>query len=184
MTQYYRSETNLFVRVAGDGDLSARLKRLVADFDPRLPVLDQSTMDDQVAFSVFPQQLALWVTGSLGLVALLLALLGIYGVIAYSVTRRAREIGIRLALGAARGSVLRLVLAQGVRTAAMGVLIGSAISFVATRLLASLLFGVPPTDPTAFVSAAAVLGAAALIASWLPARRAAAVDPMIALRAE
>lgn len=184
MAQYYRSETNLFVHVAGDGDLSGPLKRLVAQFDPRLPVLDQSTMDDQVAFSVFPQQLALWVTGSLGLVALLLALLGIYGVIAYSVARRTREIGIRVALGAARGSILRLVLAQGVRTAAIGVLIGSAISFVATRVLASLLFGVRPTDPIAFVSAAAVLGAAALIASWLPARRAAAVDPMIALRAE
>ena len=184
MSQYYRAHTNLFVRVSGGRDVSGALKRLIAQFDPRLPVLDQSTMDDQVAFSLFPQQLALWITGSLGLVALLLALLGIYGVIAYSVAQRTREIGIRVALGAARGAVLRLVLGQGIRSAAIGLLIGAVMAFGATRLLASFLFGVPSTDVVAFGGAAALLTVAALVASWLPARRAAAVDPMVALRAE
>ncbi|MFI5227416.1 MAG: ADOP family duplicated permease [Gemmatimonadales bacterium] len=184
MAQHYSAHTNLFVRVSDDRDLSGSLRRLVAQFDPRLPVLDQSTMDDQVAFSLFPQQLALWITGSLGLVALLLALLGIYGVIAYSVTQRTREIGVRVALGAARGTVLRLVLRQGLRTAAVGVVVGAALAFGATRLIASFLFGVSSTDGVAFAAAAALLTAAALTASWLPARRAAAVDPMVALRAE
>ncbi|MFL5615395.1 MAG: ADOP family duplicated permease [Gemmatimonadaceae bacterium] len=184
MSQYYRPHTNLFVRVSGNQELSGPLKRLVAQFDPRLPVLDQSTMDDQVAFSLFPQQLALWITGSLGLIALLLALLGIYGVIAYSVAQRTREIGVRIALGAARGAVLRMVLREGIRTAAVGLLVGALVAFGATRLLASFLFGVPPADVVAFGGAAALLAAVAVIASWLPARRAAAVDPMIALRAE
>jgi predicted permease len=184
MSQYYRAHTNLFVRVSGNRDLSAPLKRLVAQFDPRLPVLDQSTMDDQVAFSLFPQQLALWITGSLSLVALLLASLGLYGVIAYSVAQRTREIGVRIALGAARGEVLRMVLRQGIRTTAIGLLVGVVAAFGATRLLASLLFGVSSTDLAAFGGAATLLAAVALIASWLPARRAAAVDPMIALRAE
>jgi ABC-type antimicrobial peptide transport system permease subunit len=170
--------------VSGNRDLSAPLKRLVAQFDPRLPVLDQSTMDDQVAFSLFPQQLALWITGSLSLVALLLASLGLYGVIAYSVAQRTREIGVRIALGAARGEVLRMVLRQGIRTTAIGLLVGVVAAFGATRLLASLLFGVSSTDLAAFGGAATLLAAVALIASWLPARRAAAVDPMIALRAE
>jgi predicted permease len=184
MSQYYRAQTNLFVRVTGTKELSGSLKRLVAQFDPRLPVLDQSTMDDQVAFSLFPQQLALWITGSLGLIALLLALLGVYGVVAYSVAQRTREIGVRIALGAARGAVLRMVLRQGIRTAVIGLLVGALAAIGATRLLASFLFGVPPTDVVAFGGAAALLAAVVLIASWVPARRAAAVDPMIALRAE
>jgi predicted permease len=184
MSQHYKAHTNLFVRVSGDLDLSGPLKRLIAEFDPRLPVLERSTMDDQVAFSLFPQQLALGITASLGLIALLLALLGIYGVIAYSVAQRTREIGIRMALGAEHGAVLRLVLHQGMRSAAIGVSVGAAAAFGATRLLASFLFGVPPTDVGAFGAAAALLAAAALIASWLPARRAAAVDPIVALRAE
>lgn len=184
MAQRYRAQTALLVRVAGDADLSGSLRKLIARFDPRLPVLDHSTMDDQVALSLFPQRLALWITGSLGLVALLLALLGIYGVIAYSVARRTREIGIRVALGAARGSVLRMVLRQGFVAVSTGVLVGAVAAFGATRLLGSFLFGVPPTDLVAFGSAAALLGITALLASWVPARRAAAVDPMIALRAE
>jgi predicted permease len=184
MSQYYRAHTNLFVRVGSGGSASRALERLIAQFDPHLPVLGQSTMDDQVAFSLFPQQLALWIIGSLGTIALLLALLGIYGVVAYSVAQRTREIGIRVALGAARGAVLRLVLRQGMRTTAIGLAVGAAASFGATRLLASFLFGVPPTDVVAFGGATVLLSAAALVATWLPARRASRVDPMIALRAE
>ena len=184
MSQYYQPQTNLFVRLSGRADLSGQLKRVVAQFDPRLPVLNQSTMDDQVAFSLFPQQFALWITGSLGVVALLLALLGIYGVLAYSVAQRTREIGIRVALGAGRWAVLRMVVQQGMRAAALGVLLGAAIALLATRVLGAFLFGVPPTDVVAFVGAAVLLSAAALLASWVPARRAAAMDPLLALRAE
>jgi predicted permease len=184
MSQYYRPQTNLFVRMSSTGHFSGQLKRLVAQFDPRLPVLDQSTMDNQVAFSLFPQQFALWITGILGIVALLLALLGIYGVLAYSVAQRTREIGIRVALGADRWAVLRMIMRQGMRTAALGVLVGAAAALVATRVLGSFLFGVPPTDVVAFVGAAALLATAALLASWIPARRAAAMDPSLALRAE
>ena len=184
MSQHYQAHTNLFVRTAGDGDLSGALRQVVARFDPHLPVLDQSTLDDQVSSSLFPQQLALGFTGSLGLIALLLAVLGIYGVIAYSVAQRTREIGIRVALGAERGRVLRLILRQGMRTAGIGLVVGGAAAFGATRLLASLLFGVAPTDVVAFGAAAGLLTVSALVATWLPARRAAGVDPMTALRSE
>ena len=178
-----RKRTSSLVLPETKIDLGA-LKRLVAQFDPRLPVLDQSTIGDQVALSLFPQRLALTVTASLGGVALLLALIGIYGVIAYHVAQRTRELGIRIALGAARGAVLRAVFRQGMAGPALGIAIGGVAAFGVTRVLSSLLFGVPPTDIVAFGAAAGLLLAASSLASWLPARRAAAVDPMIALRSE
>jgi ABC-type antimicrobial peptide transport system permease subunit len=149
-----------------------------------VPILDQRSMEEHAALSLFPQRVALWVAASLGGVALLLALLGIYGVIAFNVTQRRREIGIRVALGAQRTHVLQLVLRQGLVLAGIGVAIGAITAFALTRLLASLLYGVAPTDAIAFVGAAALLGLAALLASWMPARRAASVDPVIALRME
>jgi ABC-type antimicrobial peptide transport system permease subunit len=127
---------------------------------------------------------ALYVSGGLGTVALLLALLGIYGVTAFSVVQRTREIGVRMALGAQRSHVLGLVLRQGVVLAAVGVVVGSLAAFGATRLIANLLYGVPPTDVIAFGGAALALAVAAVAASWIPARRAAQVDPIIALRSE
>ena len=123
-------------------------------------------------------------SGGLGTVALLLALLGIYGVTAFGVSQRTWEIGVRVALGAQRAHVLGLVLRQGVVQAAVGVTVGSLAAFAATRLIANLLYGVPPTDVVAFGGAAVALGLAALAASWVPARRAAQVDPIIALRSE
>ncbi|HEY7894306.1 MAG TPA: ABC transporter permease [Gemmatimonadaceae bacterium] len=184
IAQRYRSSTNLLVRTVPGARLAQPLEHLVAELDPRLPVLDQSTMDDEVALSLFPQQLALLISGSLGLVALLLAVLGIYGVIAYSVAQRTREIGVRVALGAARGAILRMVLRQGMVLASIGVLTGGLLAFGATRLLSTYLFGVPPTDVVAFGGAAALLAVAAVAASWLPARQAMRVDPMMALRAD
>jgi len=127
---------------------------------------------------------ALYVSAGLGTVALLLALLGIYGVTAFSVSQRTREIGVRVALGAQRSHVLGLVLRQGVVLAAVGVVVGSLTAVGATRLIASLLYGVPPTDVVAFGGAAIALGLAAVVASWIPARRAARVDPIVALRNE
>jgi len=116
--------------------------------------------------------------------ALLLAAIGIYGLMAYSVEQRTQEIGIRLALGAATGDVKRMVIAQGMRLAVVGVLVGLASSLGLARVIANLLFGVTPRDPVVFVLVPVVLTAVAFVGVWLPARRAVGVDPVIALRAE
>jgi len=184
MSQWYDSRINLLVRTTGTVTVAGSIRRTLAAFDPRLPILDERTIADQVATALFPQRFALWVSGSLGVVALLLALLGVYGVISYSVAQRTREFGVRLALGASRGTILGMVLRTGLRLVGAGVLIGAVAAFAVTRLIASFLFGVAPTDVVAFGGAALLLGGAALAASWLPARRAAGVDPMVALRAE
>ena len=117
-------------------------------------------------------------------VALGLAAVGIYGLVAHSVTRRTQEIGIRMSLGAQRGTILRMVLGEGARMAAFGVVIGVAVSLAITRLMSSLLFGVTSTDPLTLVAVAALLTAVALLASYFPARRAIRVDPLVALRYE
>lgn len=126
----------------------------------------------------------LLLVGVFAAAALILAVVGIYGVVAFSVTRRTKEIGIRMALGAQRGNIMRLVLGEGGRMAAFGVAIGIAASFAITRLISSLLFGIRATDPLTFVALAALLSLAALLASYIPARRAMRVDPMVALRYE
>jgi predicted permease len=184
LAQRYFTRTTLLVRTTPGVQVAASVRRIVADLDRSLPILDQRPLEEHAATALFPQRLALLVAGSLGVVALLLALLGIYGVTAYSVARRTREIGIRIALGAPRSNVVRLVLRQGVLLAALGVAMGSAAAFGVTRLLAAVLYGVPPTDAIAFAGAATLLVLAAVVAGWIPARRAAAVDPVVALRAE
>ncbi len=184
LAQRYMPRLNLVVRTAGSVPIAGAIKRLVGELDPALPILDQRTMEDQIATSLFPQRIALWVAATLGSVALLLALLGIYGVVAFSVAQRTREIGVRVALGAQRGQVLGLVLRQGAVLAGIGVAVGAAGAIAITRLLASLLYGIPATDIVAFGAAAGLLAAAALAASWIPARRAAAIDPVIAIRSE
>ena len=184
LAQRYFTRTTLLVRTMPGAEVAAPIRRLVAGLDQALPILDQRSLEDFTATSLFPQRLALRVAGALGGVALLLAVLGIYGVTAYGVAQRTREIGIRVALGARSGSVLRLVLRQGLLLALTGVAVGTAASLGVTHLLRGLLYGLPATDPVAFAGAAALLGLAALLASWIPARRAASVDPMIALRAE
>ena len=148
------------------------------------PILNQQSFESHAATSLFPQRVALYVSGSLGAVALLLALLGIYGVTSFSVAQRTREIGVRVALGADRPTIVGMVLGQGLGLAGIGVAIGSLAGFAVTRLLAALLYGVGATDSIAFIGAAAALALAATAASWVPARRAAAVDPVVALRAE
>jgi putative ABC transport system permease protein len=141
-------------------------------------------LEEASSVVLLPQRVAAAFTGAVGLAGLLLAAVGLYGIVAFSVSRRIREIGVRVALGADRRSVLRLILREGLALAAAGVLLGLALAAVATRLLSSLLFGISPLDPITFAATSAILVATALAASYIPARRAAGTDPMESLRAE
>ncbi len=152
--------------------------------DAQLPLYNITTMRAAVDDSLSVRRFALYVLGLFASVALLLALSGIYGVIGHAVAQRTREIGIRMALGAARQDVLRLILGEGGKLALAGVAIGLGASYLITQFLRSLLYGITPTDPLTFTVVALLLLATALVACWIPARRASRVDPMIALRAE
>jgi predicted permease len=154
--------------------------------DSRITISSQTTMTARVndAPTVYLRRSSTWLVGGFAAVALLLGVIGLYGVIAYSVTQRTREIGVRIALGAQRGMVYRLILKEAGALALTGIVIGTGCAILAASLMRKLLFGTPPWDLTTLVSVAVVLGAAALLASFLPARRAASVDPISALRAE
>jgi putative ABC transport system permease protein len=183
--QRYFSRIHLLIKSApGAAAPGGAVRSIVAGIDPSLPILRQQTMREQTATSLFPQRLALYVSGGLGVVALLLVLIGIYGVTAFSVAQRTREIGVRVALGAQHAHVLGLVLRQGLVLTGSGVVLGSLAAYAATRLIRDLLYGVPPTDGAALGGAAALLVLAALAASWIPARRAARLDPVIALKSD
>jgi putative ABC transport system permease protein len=175
----------LAVRTSTDAtSISNAVIRLVREQDPALAVADVRTMEDVVSASVAQQRLTMLLLTIFAAAALLLAAVGIYGVIAYSVTQRTQEIGIRMALGARHGDVLRMVVGQAMALSAVGILTGGAGAFLLTRLMTKLLFNVTPGDPLTFVAVAALLGGVAAIASYVPGRRATRVDPVIALRAE
>jgi putative ABC transport system permease protein len=160
------------------------LREQVRAVDRDLPVFGERTMAQVAAESVSRRRFAMQVVGLFGILALLLAAVGIYGVIAYSVTQRTREIGIRVALGASKTAILRWVLKQGLILTIAGVVVGLVGAFVLTRLLRSLLFGVGPTDIVTYGALAVLLTLVALIACYVPARRATKVDPLVALRYE
>ena len=165
-------------------DIAAAIVAAVQAIDPRLPTPRVSSLDDDSRIVVFPQRAAAIVTGGLGATGLLLAALGLYGTVSASVGRRTREIGLRLALGADRGAVLRAVVGEGVRLAIGGIAVGLALAALAMPLLRPWLFGVDPRDPATYVTLSLGLVAVALMASYLPARRAAATDPLRALRTD
>jgi len=161
--------------------LAAPLRRAVLGVDPRLPVFDVTTLDEIRAAAVATTRFNMLLLTALGGIGLLLAAVGIYGVISWFVSQRTQEIGLRMALGATEGRVLTLVAWQAMRPVLAGLVVGLAGALAATRALAGLLFGVTATDPATFAGVVVVLGAAALLASWLPARRAARVEPTRAL---
>jgi putative ABC transport system permease protein len=164
--------------------LAAAIQREVAAVDPDMPVYGVRSMEEIVADGVARQRFAMAVLSAFAVAALLLSAVGIGGVTAYVTSRRTREIGIRMALGARPGDVLRMVVGQGMRLIAVGVALGLIASLALTRLLEGLLFGVSATDAGTFSAIASALAAVALLACYLPARRAARVDPMVALRDE
>jgi putative ABC transport system permease protein len=171
------------VRTGGNpDDFAAAVRSQLWAIDKEQPISRMSTMDHLLADSLAGRRLNLILLGSFAAVALLLALIGVYGVISYAVTQRTGEIAIRMALGAQQSSVWKLVLAQGASLSAIGIAIGIIASLALTRLLSTMLFHVHPMDPLTITSAAAVLLTAALLATFLPARRATRIDPMEALR--
>ncbi|HKA36472.1 MAG TPA: FtsX-like permease family protein, partial [Thermoanaerobaculia bacterium] len=156
----------------------------IGEVDRDQPIAGFATMESRVAASVLAPRLLTMLLEAFAAVAALLAAVGIYGVVWSAVRQRTAEIGIRMALGAEPGRVVREVLGQGLRLTAAGIAIGLAGAFAASRALSSLLFGVGPADPATYASVALILGATALASSYLPARRAARVNPINALRAE
>jgi len=180
-----RAQMTLVARATGDPvSLAAALQREARALDPAMPMFQAETLAEQLDASLAQERLVATLSSGFGLLALLLACIGLYGVMAYDVARRTREIGIRMALGAQTGAALRLALKQGMRLALLGVALGLAAAAALTRWVASLLFGVSATDPLTFGGSAVVLLFVALLACWIPARRAAKVDPLVALRAE
>jgi putative ABC transport system permease protein len=161
---------------------AAMLRAIVSRIDSQVPVFDVRTMDERIREWMGPRRLAMLALGAFAVVALVLSALGVYGVMRYSTEQRTREIGIRVAVGAEPRRVLAMVLRQGASVAVVGLVVGSIGAFWLTQLMSGMLFGVSPRDPVAFAGALTVLGAVALLSSYLPARRATRVDPVTALR--
>jgi ABC-type antimicrobial peptide transport system permease subunit len=156
----------------------------VHDLDHEVPVYSVQTMEDRVANSVGQQRFYATLIAIFAAVALVLSAVGLYGVIAYAVSQRTHDLGVRVALGATSNRIARMVVGEGLALTAIGVVIGIGASVAAGRLLSTLLFGVGAVDPVTLTGVVAMLGTVAAIASWLPARRAARVDPLTAIRGD
>jgi predicted permease len=183
--QFPSSSAQLVARTEGNPSaIAAALRAAVAELDPALPLGTIETMEERMRESLMLAVLYMRLFTIFAAAALLLAAIGAYGVIAFAVVQRTRELGIRMALGATRAEVVRLVVGYGGRLAAIGIALGVVAALALSRVLRSLLFGVSATDPATFAGVALLLAAVAVLASWLPARRAARIDPTVAMRAE
>jgi putative ABC transport system permease protein len=179
------SYLTLVVRTASEPQsVIGALRSQFQQLDANLPVYSVRTMTEHMALPLFPARVAAMLLGSFGVLALILAAIGIFGVMSYSVSQRTREIGIRMALGANSGGILKLVVGHGLKLIVLGMGIGLAGAFAGTRLMSSLLYGLSATDSATFVVIALLLTGVALLACYVPARRATKVDPMVALRYE
>ena len=185
MTQDYNSTGILVVRSKGNPEaLFGSVRGQIQSLDPNLPIFDVKTLTEHMKLALFPAKVAASVLGVFGFVALLLAAIGVYGITSYAVSQRTHEIGIRLALGAQLGDVLRLVLSHGLKLTFIGAVLGLIGAFLATRAITSVLYGVSATDPLTFGFVSFLLIGVALLACYVPARRATRVDPLVALRNE
>ncbi|MEP7342544.1 MAG: FtsX-like permease family protein, partial [Acidobacteriota bacterium] len=185
LAQNYESKVTLIARGAGDPHLLlSAIRKDIHGLDENLPLYDARTMLEHMELPLAPARIAATALGGFGALALLLAAVGVFGVMSYAVTQRTHEIGVRMALGAQRGDVLWLVVKQGMSLALAGIGIGLLASLGLTRLVSKLLFGVSATDPLTFIAIAMLLMLVAALASWIPARRATKVDPLMALRSE
>jgi putative ABC transport system permease protein len=177
--------TFLIARTSGNvAALQSAIREAVHAVDVGQPVSDLKSMDERIALSIGPRRSAVTLLTVFAVMALALAAIGLFGLVRYNVAQRTQEIGVRMALGASRGDVLRMVLGEGLRLALVGVAGGLVFAFAMTRVLSSLLYGVSATDPLTFVGMALLLTFVALLASWAPAHRATRVDPLVALRYE
>ena len=183
-TQVYQPQLSLFVKAPNPQAVIGTVRGEVQQLDRNLPLTGVFTLNAIFDQSLWAPRMGAWLLAVFAGLSLVLAVIGIYGVMAYSVSQRTRELGIRMALGAGRADVVRLVVLQGLRLTIAGVIVGLAVSLAVTRLVATLLFNVSPTDLVTFVAVPALLAVAALGASYLPALRATRIDPMIALRYE
>jgi putative ABC transport system permease protein len=182
--QHYTNH-ELWLLVRSEGAVVApALRTLVRQMDPNMPFTLITSLSNVTGVYLLPHRIAAWLAGAVALIGMLLAALGIYGVTAYTVGQRTREIGLRVALGAKRGEVLSLVTRQGVTLAVTGMVLGLCGAVLVTRLLASMLYGIEPLDPLSFAGGGMLLIVIALIASLIPARRAVRMDPVAALRYE
>jgi macrolide transport system ATP-binding/permease protein len=180
------SSLKLFVRTEGDpGPMVAEVRNAIRTLDAALPVYDARTLNEHMQVAVFAQKMAANLLGAMGVLALLLAAIGLYGVMSYAVTQRTQELGIRLALGASPGSLLSMIVGQGMKLTTIGLAIGLAVAlgaFGSIGAVRTLLPGISPLDPITFITVPIVLASIALLASWIPGRRAGKVDPLVALR--
>jgi putative ABC transport system permease protein len=175
----------IVVRTAGDPlAAAATVRREIARLDPDQPISDVRTMDERIGRSLESRRFSTILLALFSALALALAAIGIYGIIAYAVTQRTHEIGVRLALGAQRRDVLRMIVGQGMAMTAAGTAVGMVSALLAARLMSSLLFGVSAADPVTFTAIPILLAAVAFVACYVPARRATRVDPLVALRTE
>ena len=178
-------QMTFYVRARGDAaGVGASVRQVAQRVDPNLPIFDMKTMTAVMDESLFIERMVAALSVAFGALATLLAAIGLYGVMSYTVARRTREIGIRMALGAERSSVLWLVLREVALMVGIGVGVGLPLAFALSRIVQSQLFGLSAHDPIALVAAASILAFVALAAGYLPARRATRVDPMLALRYE
>ena len=179
------AQSTLLVRTAGSPDrLAPRVVEMIRGLDPNRPIDHVQTLEEIRDETIAPQRLNATLIGLFAVLALAIATVGVAGVLAFSVSQRTNELGIRLALGAQRATILRMILGEGATMAVVGLVVGGLAAIPLSRLLNGLLFGVEPVDPPTIAFAAVLLVVVALIAAWIPARRATVVDPMTALRGD
>jgi putative ABC transport system permease protein len=183
LAQAYSGSTSVVAR--SDGDIAAAIAAVrgaVRAIDPNMPIASARSFEERLAVPLLPARVTALALASFGALALVLSAIGLYGVMSYAVSSRTHEFGIRMALGAGRAEVLKLVLGSGSRLVAIGLLAGIVLAVAGTRLMRVLLFGISPTDPLTYASVVAGLAAVAMVACWVPARRALRANPLDALR--